>query len=95
MRNGPEFLAVGVWCLFVTVIAVAHGPGTTATSAKPTAVASVYGDLIPMDKPITGRSAAFAANNGPYGALFIDPTIQDGIQPVQGPKPTSADLTVK
>jgi hypothetical protein len=48
-----------------------------------------------MDKPVTGRSAAFAANNGPYGALFVDPTIQDGIQPVQGPKPTSADLTAK
>ncbi len=89
MRNGPEFLAVGVWCLFAAVIAVAHGTGATVAQDKTeTVVAS-------SDKITTGRSAAVMANNGPYGALFIDPSLSEGAPVIKGPKPSSADLTAK
>jgi hypothetical protein len=92
MRNGPEFLAIAVWGLFASAIAVAQGAGSFQGS-KPAdqAPAVSMSENINSDKLITGRSSARSAT-GPYGNLFIDPSLQDERPALQGPKPTSADL---
>ncbi len=100
MRNGPEFIAIGVWCLSVAAIVAAQGTDKHARpSLGPVAVAPVSHVTVSTQvagaRLITGRSAAFAPNAGPYGDLIIDPSLLDTALPNRGPKPTSADLLAK
>ncbi len=100
MKITPEFYAIGVWCLFAAVIAVAqdraHAPGPVfaqKTIAQNSALPAPMGDMS-MGMVVTGRSAAKESHN-PYGDLFIDPSLDNGAPVYTGPKPTSADLTAK
>jgi hypothetical protein len=86
MRIAPEFVAVAVWSIFVTSIVVID----TAETNK----VAVRNDGFKTEKLVTGRSAAMAPSNV-YGALFVDPSLQQDPQIYAGPKPTSADLTAK
>jgi hypothetical protein len=86
MRIAPEFVAVAVWSIFVTSIVVID----TAETVK----APVGQGGFKTEKLITGRSAAVAPSNV-YGALFVDPSLQQDPQVYSGPRPTSADLTAK
>ncbi len=95
MKHWPEFLAIGIWCLFVAVIAIVdertHVPGplvaqNAATLAKMANASS--GGLV------TGRSSAYTkASSNPYGELIFDPSFQT--EPPAGPKPASSDLIAK
>jgi hypothetical protein len=97
MKHWPEYLAIGIWCLFVTAIAIVddktHVPGplvaqNAATLAKVANATS--GDLV------TGRSSAYTkTSSNPYGELFFDPSFQNEPPALDGPKPTSADLIAK
>jgi len=86
MRIAPEFIAVAVWSIFVTSVIVVD---TTETTKAP-----VPQDGFKSASLITGRSAAVAPSNV-YGALFVDPSLQQDPQPYSGRKPTSADLTAQ
>jgi hypothetical protein len=86
MRIAPEFIAVAVWSLFVTSIVVIDTAETPKTTVGQHSFKSAG--------LITGRSAAVAPSNV-YGALFVDPSLQQDPKPYSGPKPTSADLTAK
>ncbi len=83
-----------VWGLFAAAIAVAQGSGSFAGSRPAdlpqTASLSEATTAAPV---MTGRSSARSVT-GPYGNLFIDPSLQDAPS-IQGPKPTSADLLAK
>ncbi len=103
MKIAPEFFAIGIWCLFVAAIAVGQdrgrspSPATAQNQVAQTLLAQTMDSVagandVPRHGLMTGRSAA-KAGNGPYGNLFIDPSLQDGAPVAAGPKPTSADLT--
>jgi hypothetical protein len=105
MKIAPEFFAIGIWCLFVAAITVAgereHAPNPALAQSKiaQSILAQSMGGFAavgnaPGDALVTGRSSA-KENNGPYGNLFIDPSLQDGAPVRTGPKPTSADLTAQ
>ncbi len=86
MRIAPEFIAVAVWSLFVTSVVVIDTAETTKAPVKLSGFNT--------GKLVTGRSAAVAPSNV-YGALFVDPSLQQDPKAYSGPKPTSADLTAK
>lgn len=97
MKHWPEFLAIGIWCLFVTAIAVVddrtHAPGpivaqNVAALAKMANAAS--------SNLVTGRSSAYMkTSSNPYGELFFDPSFQNEPPVLNGAKPSSADLITK
>ncbi len=70
MRNAPEFTAIAVWCLFAAAIATAQGGVSLGGRQQPAVSAPDTGPLL------TGRSSAISnPSAGPYGALFIDPSL--------------------
>jgi len=87
MRIAPEVIAVAVWSIFVSAIVIADTAETVKGPMGQTKVAQA--------KLLTGRSAAAAPTVGVYGALFVDPSLQQSPVAYNGPKPTSADLTAK
>jgi hypothetical protein len=95
MKNAPEFLAIGVWCLFISALAIAQEKSPAARPAFAQNAASSLGTN-PASPGVltTGRSSAHTAPN-PYGDLFIDPSLGEDAAVYKGPKPTSADLTAK
>jgi hypothetical protein len=94
MRNAPEFVAIAVWGLFASAIAVAQGAGTAPTNSQ-NQVISTPTEVPAAERLWTGRSAAVTKPNDPYGDLFIDPSLGQGAPLTRGPKPTSADLTAQ
>jgi hypothetical protein len=85
MRIAPEFIAVAVWSVFVSGVVILD---TAETVKGPIGQSNAA-----QAKLITGRSAAISPTAGVYGALFVDPTLQEAPVVYKGPKPTSADLT--
>jgi hypothetical protein len=95
MRNAPEFMAIAVWGLFASVVAVAQGAGPGPRETQTPAI-SVPAEVPMAERLWTGRSAAVAKPDiSPYGALYIDPSLDEGAPVAKAPKPTSGDLTAQ